>query len=95
MLASVADCLQAMAAAWRGKRPRVANALITQATTRLSAASTRQRLPAPSCAPHFLFLGLFALLQQQLSASLLCRHHSLCRLTTSRPFFTAAAPLAP
>ena len=49
----VADRRQALAAAWRGKRPRVASALPSQATMRLGAPASRQLPPAPSQRSHF------------------------------------------
>ena len=73
---SVADHRQSPRAACPRRRPRVANALIAQATTRLNAALTP---PAPTRAiprPDFAFPGLSSSPQQQPSASSLRRRHS-------------------
>jgi len=49
----VADRRQALAAAWRGKRPRIASTLPSQAMMRLGAPASLQLPPAPSQRSHF------------------------------------------
>ena len=72
----MADRRQNVSAACPRRRPRVANALIAQATMRLDAALTPPASARAIPRPHFAFPGLSSLPQQQPSASSLRRRHS-------------------